>query len=163
MTATEPQLWKKGLHSQFSQSYLRRGQNTPSLFRNKSCDLTWSPSLSLLSGAARPLPLSEPHVSSLPLLKPLLPRLLPQQRLLPHGERAALPHHHPPCGEEVRLHPESHQSLHGRQRRVQRASHGLGKRGGGAIINFIYTYTAKCVREAGCWEGRPMKNRFVRM
>ena len=60
------------------------------------------------SGATwRLLSTGQPHVSSLVLIQPLIPRLFTQQRLLPSSQCAALPHHHPSFRKEVRLHPQA--------------------------------------------------------
>lgn len=68
-----------------------------------------------LSGATRCLSPSEPNVSPLPLVQPLLSRLLTQSRLLSSRKCPAFPDHHPPLREEVWLHSPSNTSLHRRQ------------------------------------------------
>lgn len=85
-------------------------------------------SLSSSGAAWRLLSAGQPHVSSLILLQPVIPRLFTQQRLLPGGQRAALTHHHPSLWKEVRLYPQGHQGLHWRQRYLQCASYCLGKK-----------------------------------
>lgn len=71
---------------------------------------------SATSGAARwLLSAGQPHVSTLFLIQPLIPRLFAQQRLLPRGQCAALPHHHPSLWKEIWFHPQGHQGVHWRQ------------------------------------------------
>lgn len=72
-------------------------------------------------------PPAQSHLPALALLQSLVPGLLPQPRPDAQLGQSEASHCHPHLGEEVRLHPAGHQGVHGRQRRLHCAPHGVGE------------------------------------
>ncbi|KAJ7308313.1 hypothetical protein JRQ81_008847 [Phrynocephalus forsythii] len=77
-----------------------------------------------LAGASLVSPISPRSLSSNPSSRDSSPS---RDSLL--GGASLRPHRHPQLRQEVRLHPARHPGLHGRQRRLRRAPHGVERRG----------------------------------
>lgn len=70
---------------------------------------------------------SQPTITLLPLLGPLLERLFPQQRFLSLLCQSTAAHHYPQLRKEVWLHVEGHQGVRLWWWRIHRLPYGLGK------------------------------------